>query len=230
MDAYLHRLADDSLPLELSATGALLIVGPKWCGKTTTARRHVRSAVYMQDLSAQEQNIALAKADPKRFLAGVPPMLIDEWQTIPFIWDAIRFEIDQRGGALGQFILTGSAVAPAADKIQHSGAGRISRFIMRPMSLFESLDSVGTISLADLFAGQPVAAGTCTKKLSDYARLLCRGGWPLVVGKEPRLARKMTLNFYDTLVESDISRVDGAARSPDRARNLLKAYARAVAT
>lgn len=229
MNTYLHRIMDDTLPFLISATGGLLIKGPKWCGKSTTAERHAKSIVYMQDERKKELYISLAKNDPQRLLKGDVPRLIDEWQIVPTLWDSVRHEIDLRGGELGQFLLTGSAVPPEEEKIKHSGAGRIATCIMRPMSLFESGESNGEVSLKELFEGN-ACFGEAAMELEDYAFATCRGGWPAAVGKNRRVALKLVDNFYQTLVSSDMSRVDGVKRSPERVKLLMSSYARLVTT
>lgn len=229
MNKYLSRIADMVLQDDLETIGAIEIAGPKWCGKTTTALRLSNSHVYMSPTESGAQDVAFAMADPGTFLKRKPPFLIDEWQIIPFIWDEIRHQVDARGGEPGQFILTGSAVPPPDHARQHSGAGRIGRYFMRPMSLFESLDSNGTVSLAGLFEGSAQGA-RCDLELRDYARLTCRGGWPGAVGVPERRARRLLEMFYEKLVTSDISRVDGVNRSEETASSIMKAYSRIVST
>ena len=158
MRKYYPRIADEVLRSKLEAKGAVLIEGPKWCGKSTTAAQAARNRYTYRDPSTREQNMMLAKASPKRFLQGDAPKLIDEWQVVPSIWDAVRFEVDQRD-EFGQFILTGSVTPPASDEIAHSGTGRITRMRMRPMTLFESGDSNGAVSLAELFDGESEVFG-----------------------------------------------------------------------
>ena len=172
---YLERIADEILKDNLESSGAVLITGPKWCGKSTTAERFAKSVVYMQDKTNQKQNIELAKLNPKIFLDNAAPMLIDEWQIISFIWDSIRFEIDQRD-EFGQFILTGSSTAKKSDENMHSGIGRITKMVMRPLSLFESKDSNGMVSLKELFDGKEDVGGKSDKDILDYAFFTCRSG------------------------------------------------------
>ena len=229
MKAYLPRIADEILEDKLESKGAVLITGPKWCGKSTTALQKARSSVFMQDPMNQQQNRMLAKANPKLFLQGDVPRLIDEWQIIPFIWDAIRFEIDQRD-EFGQFILTGSSVPADDSMIQHSGIGRITRMVMRTMSLYESNDSTGEVSLSDLFKGTDYIEGISHKELTDLAFLLCRGGWPKSVGQKEKVALQQAIDYYDGLIHSDISRVDGVQRDSQRVQLLLKSYARNIAS
>lgn len=229
MKSYLPRIADKVLEHKLESKGAVLITGPKWCGKSTTALQQAKSSVFMQDPTMQKQNIMLAKADSHLFLSGDIPKLIDEWQIIPFIWDAIRFEVDQRD-EFGQFILTGSSVPADDSMIQHSGIGRITRMVMRTMSLYESLDSKGTVSLADLFANKGDIQGISTLGLQDLAFLVCRGGWPKSVGLREDIALQQAIDYYDGLLYSDISRVDNVRRDAERMRLLLRSYARNIAS
>lgn len=232
MDKYLKRCIDTRLKDKLDSSGAVWIKGPKWCGKSTTAEQVANSFVYMQSRKERDQNIALAKNAPELFLSGKTPKLIDEWQVIPFIWDDIRFEIDQRD-AFGQFILTGSASplnSQEEQEMQHSGVGRISTIVMRPMSLFESLDSNGAISLNSLFKGEKVAPAICNKKLIDYAQYACRGGWPKSVGMSEKVSIEIARNYYDGLVENDIKSVDGVSRDIDKLKAFMRSYARNIST
>lgn len=229
MKDYMPRIADSILRDKLESKGAVLITGPKWCGKSTTALQQAKSVVFMQDPKHQEQNIMLAQADSHLFLQGEVPRLIDEWQIIPFIWDAIRFEVDQRD-EFGQFILTGSAVPADEGQMQHSGIGRITRMLMRPMSLYESGDSNGSVSLADLFSGNTNVSGISKKGLLDIAFMLCRGGWPKAIGQTEKVALQQAIDYNDGLVHWDLSRVDGVRRESGRAQLLLRSYARHIAS
>lgn len=229
MKKYLPRIADKILEKKLKSKGAVLVQGPKWCGKSTTSERQAKSVVYMQDPATKEQNIMLAKANSNLFLEGKTPKLIDEWQIIPFIWDAIRFEVDQRD-KFGQFILTGSATPVSTKDITHSGIGRITRMTMRPMSLYESKDSTGEVSLENLFKKRTQISGTSDKKLQDLAFLVCRGGWPKAVGQNKTVALQQAIDYYDELVNSDIYRVDNIKRDKVRTANLLRAYSRNIAS
>lgn len=228
MKEYFPRIADDILDFKLRTCGAVLIRGPKWCGKSTTAEQKARSKVYMQDMSQRNQNIELAKNAPDLFLKGDTPKLIDEWQIIPFIWDQIRFEIDHRN-ELGQFILTGSAM-PQEGGYEHSGIGRIVPITMRTMSLYESRDSVGTVSLSDLFANKEFKASKCDLDLKDYAYLLCRGGWPQAISLEEDAALEQIYNFYEGLVYDDINRLFKKAKNPERIKLFMKSYSRAISS
>lgn len=225
---YYKRIADKILERKLKTAGAVLITGTKWCGKSTTAAQIANSKVYLQNIETSAQDIELAKNAPRVFLKGKTPKLIDEWQIIPFIWDAIRSEIDQRN-AFGQFLLTGSAVPADFSSIQHSGIGRIVTYPMRTMSLFESLDSNGIVSLENLFKGKEIEGGENKKQLEEYAFLTCRGGWPSAVGVD-EYALDLAFNYFDGLINSDISRFDRVKRDPIKARLVLRSLARNVGT
>ena len=174
MKEYKTRLADSILQKKLASSGAVLIEGAKWCGKTTTASQIAKSILLMQDPAQKKQNIEMADMDPSFLLNGETPRLIDEWQLAPKLWDAIRFEVDKRD-EFGQFVLTGSAVPADLSEISHSGTGRISRMLMRPMSLYESGESNGSVSLADLFSDNEKVTGTNSLDLEQIAFLICRG-------------------------------------------------------
>lgn len=229
MRNYLPRIYDSLLKTRIDAKGAVLIEGAKWCGKTTTCEKQAKSIVYMQDPRTKDQNLRLAEIAPLELLRGAAPRLIDEWQLAPQLWDAIRFDVDHRD-AFGQFILTGSAVPPDDGKMSHTGTGRVARMRMRPMSLFESLDSSGAVSLKALFKGEkvPIAESKCD--LKRMAFLLCRGGWPRAVYLEGEKALLQARDYFDGVVNSDISRVDKKTRSPRTARALLRSYARMSAS
>lgn len=222
---YKTRIADALLQRKLRGKGAVLIQGAKWCGKTTTAEQMAKSVIYMDDPQRKAMYLQLAEMNIKRLLAGDAPHLIDEWQLAPQIWDAVRFEVDHRQD-LGQFILTGSAVPADKSKIDHSGTGRFSWLTMRPMSLWESGDSTGEVSLKSLFEGTEVVDGYARQELDDIAFLICRGGWPRAVTMDKDLALDQTKDYLDGVVESDISRVDGVSRSPEATHRLLRSYAR----
>lgn len=234
--AYRKRIADQQLLRRLAGAGAVLVEGPKWCGKTTTCEQIARSALYMADPDSLERNLAQAETNIKELLAGDKPRLIDEWQIVPKFWDAVRVHVDHVGGA-GHFILTGSAVPPddrkrkdGARVMLHSGTGRISRLRMRPMSLWESGDSSGTVSLSGLFAGEfPTGRGRHSS-LEEMAWLTCRGGWPQTVDQKGDIALDRAIDYYEAVVNSDISRVDDTARNPSRARHLMRSLARLQGT
>lgn len=223
---YRNRIADRLLSNQLSAAGAVLIQGPKWCGKTTTATQQAGSILYMDDPRSRGSNLLLAESEPLVLLEGETPRLIDEWQLAPRLWDAARFEVSRRG-LPGQLIFTGSAVPPDTSEITHSGTGRFAWLTMRPMSLWESGESTGVVSLGDLFEGKKFNAGRSKGySLERMAFLLCRGGWPgsLVLTDEAALLQAS--NYVDAVVHSDISRVDGVSRDATFALRLLRSYAR----
>lgn len=226
---YIPRIADRVLKFRLSAKGAVLIEGPKWCGKTTTATVAANSVLRMDEPDRSRQYRDLAETAPSLLLKGDIPRLIDEWQLTPNLWNAVRYEVDQRGG-VGQFILTGSAVPPHLDDATHSGTGRISRMQMRPMSLCESGDSGGEVSLQSLFAGD---ANTCSNntKLEEVAAWISRGGWPQAVTLQDQDAALFQARDYvNAVVSLDINRVDAVERNQDKARRLLRSYARHCGT
>lgn len=225
MKKYRKRIADDILKRKLEGKGAVLIEGPKWCGKTTTAEQIASSVLYMDDPEKKEQNIAMSELSPKRLLKGETPRLIDEWQLAPKLWDAIRFEVDHRG-ELGQFVLTGSAVPADTKEITHSGTGRFTWLTMRPMSLYESGDSTGGVSLKALFEGETELDGTSDISIDRLAFLVCRGGWPQAVDMRDEIALDQAMDYYDAVVHSDINRVDNVQKNPERVRRLMRSYAR----
>ncbi|MBR5769000.1 MAG: ATP-binding protein [Clostridia bacterium] len=228
-DKYRPRVADEILKRKLEGKGAVLIEGPKWCGKTTTAEQIAKSVLYMDDPETREQNTALASISPKRLLQGAAPRLIDEWQIAPKLWDAIRFEVDHRGDQ-GQFILTGSAVPPDTKDITHSGTGRFTWLTMRPMSLFESGDSTGEVSLGELFAGGLQPDGENRVDLGRLAFLVCRGGWPQAVGMREDISLDQANDYFEGVVRSDINRADGTQKDPERVRRLMRSFARLQAS
>ena len=222
---YKKRIADILLDRKLEDIGAVLIEGPKWCGKTTCAEQKAKSVIYMNDPKKSSMYMQLAKMSPQTLLEGETPKLIDEWQLAPSLWDTIRFEVDHRDGE-GFFILTGSAVPAKTDEIWHTGTGRFARIKMRPMSLWESEDSTGTISLAALFNGSAQTAITDEKSLEDIAFLLCRGGWPKATLQKKEAALERVFDYYDAVVNADISRVDNVERDAERTKRLMRSYAR----
>lgn len=228
MREYLPRIADKLLEERLDAKGAVLIEGPKWCGKTTTAKQKAKSFVSMDrpDMSRQYQQIA--ELSPNTLLEGKTPRLIDEWQIAPNLWNAVRYEVDNRD-EFGQFILTGSAVPSEFDDSMHTGTGRISRLLMRPLSLYESKDSSGEVAIKDLFEGKNISTINETS-LEKVAFLICRGGWPKAIGLDEKPALFQAVDYFDAVVSTDISRVDSIKRDKERAKRLLKSYARHVGT
>lgn len=225
MRKYKARIADEILKKRLLGKGAVLIEGPKWCGKTTTAEQIAGSILYMADPEKEKQNRTMAEISPGRLLKGEVPRLIDEWQIAPKLWDAVRFEVDHRD-ELGQFILTGSAVPASYEEIHHTGTGRFSWILMRPMSLFESLDSNGAVSLKELFEAPEQIDGENHLDLNKLAFLVCRGGWPRAVDLDDEIALEQAFDYYDAVVKSDISRADGINRNPERVKHLMRSYAR----
>lgn len=227
MSEYKPRIVDTILADLLESMGAVLIEGPKYCGKTTTASQKANSILYMADPEKKDQNLQLASTNIKRLLSGNVPRLIDEWQIAPKIWDAVRFEVDQRSEE-GQFMLTGSAVPPSTDEISHTGTGRIARLTMRTMSLFESGESNGSVSLKTIFKNPNTEInGTSNIDIDKLAFLICRGGWPQASTKKSEKAALIQgIEYYKSIVNSDISRVDNTSRDPERAKLLLRSYAR----
>ena len=225
---YKPRIADKLLARKLAGKGAVLIEGPKWCGKTTTAQQQAKSMLDLGDNEVLKQSRNMLEISPKTLLQGETPRLIDEWQTLPALWDNIRSEVDRRG-TFAQFILTGSSVLPQADETTHSGTGRFARLKMRPMSLFESGESSGCVSLQKLFDGDTFEPQTSDLDLQKMAYLTCRGGWPQATLLEGNLALDQAFDYVDAVAEHDIQRVDGVKRSPIRARLLLRSYARNIA-
>ncbi|MDR3093556.1 MAG: DUF4143 domain-containing protein [Bacteroidales bacterium] len=225
MKEYKYRIADKLLEYRLEEAGAVLVEGPKYCGKTTTAEQQAKSTLYMADPEKKKLYLQLANLNVKMLLTGECPRLLDEWQLAPQLWDAIRFEVDRRN-AEGQFILTGSAVPVANDDISHSGTGRFAWITMRPMSLWESRESSGEVSLEALFDDNIRIEGYNKLSLNDIAFLTCRGGWPSATDKTERAALRHVYNYYDAVVKSDISRVDDTVRNPERAKLLMRSYAR----
>ena len=231
---YKQRVVDGLLDFYLECMGAVLIEGPKWCGKTRTGEEHAKSILKLQDPDNVDKYRAAVKAKPSILLQGPTPRLIDEWQDFPVLWNAVRHMVDERGED-GQFILTGSAVPREEKKDEesprHTGTGRIIRMRMRPMSLWESGESTGEISLSGLFDGVCDAEGQSRIDIDDIAHLVCRGGWPqAVLAKTPRAAYLKSSSYVDEVVHEDIHRVDGIERNPDRVRNLLKSLARNIST
>ena len=225
---YLPRIADTVLEESLESAGAVLIEGPKWCGKTRTAREKAKSVLLMQDPDNSANYLKMADTKPSLLLKGNTPRLIDEWQMAPVLWDAVRFAVDERGEK-GQFILTGSAV-PTDNATAHSGTGRISRTIMRPMTLFESKESGGQVSLRDLFAGKTDVEGVSELTIEDLAFALVRGGWPAAIGEKEKIALKQVYDYVEAVINIDISKVDNVEKSPARVRSLMKSLARNVST
>ena len=237
MNGYKNRVADRLLAEKLEAFGAVLIEGPKYCGKTTLASQQAGSILSMADTDTLGQNLALARTNISRLLAGETPRLIDEWQIAPQFWDAVRNEVDKRNEN-GQFMLTGSAVPPKPKKdesgniieeenIHHTGTGRISRLRLRTMSLWESEDSTGDVSLEELFINPDTVDGVSNIDLDRLAYLTCRGGWPkAVLKKSEKAALAQAFDYYDSVVSNDIKRVDDIDRDEELTKRIMRSYAR----
>lgn len=237
MNGYKNRVADRLLAEKLEAFGAVLIEGPKYCGKTTLATQQARSILSMTDTDTLGQNLALARTNISRLLAGETPRLIDEWQIAPQFWDAVRNEVDKRNED-GQFMLTGSAVPPKPKKeesgniieeenIHHTGTGRISRLRLRTMSLWESEDSTGDVCLEELFINPDTVDGVSDIDLDRLAYLTCRGGWPkAVLKKSEKAALAQAFDYYDSVVSNDIKRVDDIDRDEELTKRIMRSYAR----
>lgn len=229
MKKYKSRVSDAVLMRKLESVGAVLIEGAKWCGKTTSATQFANSVLYMQD--PDQQNLELAAIKPSRLLQGDVPRLIDEWQVAPQLWDSIRFEVDRRD-EFGQFILTGSSVPADMSKVHHSGAGRITKMIMRPMSLFESGESSGEVSLSKLFEDdenlEKNVEGHNNIDLDQMAFLICRGGWPRSLDCKPEIALQQAVNYYSTIIETDISETDNIRRNKERVSRLMRSCCRLI--
>lgn len=228
---YLKRIIDDELQLRLDSIGATLIVGPKWCGKTTTAEQKAKSILRLNDPEMRDAYLETAKIKPSNLLNGPNPRLIDEWQEAPQLWDAIRLSVDNRQET-GLYILTGSTTINK-DNIHHTGIGRISRLKMYPMSLYESKESNGLISLKSLFDNQNIDIDGITSSL-DINRLIfaaCRGGWPSSLkAKNDKIALFTAKDYFTNICDNDISTIDGVSRSSSKTRLLLRSYARNVST
>ena len=227
MQEYTPRITDRILSRKLQGKGAVLIEGAKWCGKTTTAAQQARSIVYIQDPAKVKQNIEMADINPQMLLQGETPRLIDEWQIAPKLWDAVRFEVDNRD-SFGQFIMTGSAVPPDFKDIHHSGTGRIARMLMRPMSLWESRESSGEVSLSELFKGKISIGGASSHDINKIAYLICRGGWPKIMECEEDIALEQAIDYFDAVVNLDMSRADGIAHNVDKISRFMRSYSRAI--
>ncbi|HNR27423.1 MAG TPA: DUF4143 domain-containing protein [Bacteroidales bacterium] len=222
---YKPRIADGMLQEQLEASGVVLIQGPKWCGKTTTAEQQAKSVLYMDAPKTRKANLLLSESDPEILFQGETPRLIDEWQLAPKLWDAARFEVSRRR-LPGQLIFTGSAVPPDLTELTHSGTGRFAWLTMRPMSLWESGDSNGSVSLNSLFQGNMTPVVSRDISLKELAFLICRGGWPGSLSLTPKAALRQAANYVDSVANSDISRVDDVSRNAEFTRRLLRSYAR----
>lgn len=225
IERYKPRIADSLLLRKLKGKGAVLLEGAKWCGKTTTAEQICRSVLYMSEPGKRVQNIRLADINPELLLRGEKPRLIDEWQVAPKLWDAVRFEADH-SSHLGLFVLTGSSVPSDMSEVFHSGTGRFAWLRMRPMSLWESGESTGEISMKALFDGTDSIAGTSRLDLERMAFITCRGGWPLSVDMEDEIALDQAFDYVQAVEQRDISAADGVERDPARVHRLMRSYSR----
>lgn len=230
---YLERIDDELLKRKLRSSAAVLIEGPKWCGKTSMGAQVAKSIIYIQDPDKRAMYRKMADTQPSLLLEGETPHMLDEWQTIPVLWDAVRFAADQRQ-EMNQFILTGSSTPLDDDEnseMEHTGTGRIARLRMRPMSLWESKESRGQVSLKALFDGtQEMGLFENPLTIKDLAFVMCRGGWPGTIGMEKEEALEVTVNLVDELVNTDVNRVDKTEKNPDRVRAVLRSYARNIST
>ena len=228
MKEYIKRICDAELELKLEAFGAIHIVGPKWCGKTTTAKQYAKSYIELQDPDKRDMYIQTAKIKPSNLLEGENPRLIDEWQIAPNLWDAVRVSVDRRGED-GLYILTGSNSIDKTE-IMHTGTGRIDTLVMYPMSLYETGESNGAVSLKDLFDS---LKDGCTSDLTidNLIFASCRGGWPSSIDKKSDKAKLLVAqSYFDSLCREDVSNIDGAKRDETASRLLLRSYARNIST
>ena len=225
---YLPRLIDKTLDFYLKTFGAILLEGPKWCGKTTTASIHAKSILKMQDPNQGKNYMKIADVNPSLLLDGKNPRLIDEWQMAPVLWDAVRSEVDNRG-IPGQYILTGS-VTPPKDSVMHIGTGRIARLIMRTMSLYESHDSSGSVSLKSLFKGNTQISSRSKLTIEDLTFLVCRGGWPQSIGRSERSSLLIANQYVKSIYNNDLLNQAGITKDPKRMQAVLRSYARNIQT
>lgn len=235
---YRQRVCDELLQRKLRTSGAVLVTGPKWCGKTWTAAHAAKSVIYLQDPDKRAGYMKMAQTQPSYLLKGDQPRLIDEWQDAKVLWDAVRFAVDQNPG-MGQFILTGSVSVDEdmggkekdeSQKMRHTGTGRISRMKMRPMSLYESGESNGTVSLKSLFDGQKEVASMSQTSIEDLAYAICRGGWPACIGMEKNDSLEIAKDYVDAVCDRDASAVDSSRKDPDRVRAILRSLSRNIST
>ncbi len=225
---YLKRIVDELLKKKLQSSGAVLIEGAKFCGKTATASMASKSVLYMQDPDNSLSYQLAADTKPSLLLQGKTPRLLDEWQSAPVLWDAVRFLVDKRG-LPGQFILTGSAT-PQDNVVKHTGTGRISRMMMRPMSLYESLESNGSVSLMNLFDGKYEIDNISNLTIEQIGLAIARGGWPASITMDEKIANRLAVDYVESLINNDISQVDGVEKNPTRVRALMKSLARNIST
>lgn len=228
---YLNRIADKMLQERLEAFGAVLIEGPKWTGKTTTAERQAKSVLKLQNPDKADEYLVTAATKPSLLLKGKQPRLIDEWQDAPTIWDAVRTAVDNSGGAPGQYILTGSNTVDRT-QIRHTGTGRITRMKMFPMSLWESLDSSGEVSLHELFNNPDYDIDGATSRLDipGLIRVACRGGWPAALQVSEKASLLIAKDYVNSVCSNDISAIDHKQRNPKIAQRIMRSYARNIST
>ena len=228
MKKYIPRLIESTIEDQMRAAGCIVIEGPKWCGKSTTAERFAKTVVKLRNPNVFRKYDVLAATDGIKLLEGEKPMLFDEWQKILSLWDFIRDDIDTNGGR-GQYLLTGSA-KPMDDGDRHTGTGRFAKIRMRPLSLWESGDSAGQVSLGGLFRQEHKVSGSTDVNFDRIAKLICRGGWPESIGEDDKIASLIIRNYYKLLTESDITKVDNIKRNPERTRRIMRAYARNISS
>ncbi len=232
---YIPRIADHTLQKKLHTSGAVLITGPKWCGKTWTALNTANSVIYMQDPDKRSSYLKMAQTAPSYLLRGEKPRLIDEWQTATVLWDAVRFAVDKTPEK-GQFILTGSVIVDEESdmlpdgRMEHTGTGRISRMKMRPMSLFETGESNGSVSLKDMFDGNPEVTAMSSLSIDDLAYAICRGGWPATLRMDKDDALDVAKDYVEAICERDAAAIDKTQKDPDRVRSILRSLARNIST
>lgn len=230
MKSYKNRILDSVLKRRFKSAGAILLEGIKWCGKTTTCEQLANSVIYMDEPEKRDHNLLMARIRPSEVLDGKSPRLIDEWQFAPIIWDAIRYRVDH-ADKHGLFLLTGSAVPVNEDEMKHSGTGRFAWVKMRTMSLYESGESSGEVSLESLFNGEDcTGAHPALSQLQEIAKVICRGGWPVACELKGQEVLDPAFDYLDAVVKRDISKVDGVSRNEDRARRLMRSYARLQGT
>ena len=230
MKNYKRRILDSVLERRFKSVGAILLEVIKWCGKTTTCEQFAKSVIYMDEPEKRDHNVLMSRIRPAEVLDGENPRLIDEWQIAPVLWDSIRYRVDH-GNGCGLFLLTGSSVPENEDEMKHSGTGRFAWVKMRTMSLFESGESSGEVSLGALFDGADcTGAHPAASQLHEIADVICRGGWPVACGLKGDEAFDPAFDYLDAVVKRDISKVDGVSRNEDRARRLMRSYARLQGT
>lgn len=227
MNKYLPRIIDETVERKLKYMGALLIEGCKWCGKSTTAKQHTKSIVEFQNPDNKQNFDFINKTKPSLFLEGEKPRLFDEWQMYPVVWDSIRMDVDNTG-LKGQYILTGSA-KPAEGSTMHTGTGRFARILMRPMSLYESKDSNGKVSLEDIINGKDIE-GVSDLSLEDIASCIVRGGWPATLDIDEENKYQIAKDYVESLVREDVTTIDGVERNPEKMKAVLRSLARNIST